>query len=453
MSIVKLEEFFNFKSQEPINRLAYTKEDMDYKIKVIRKMQELGMDVTIDTIGNICGSIKIGEKPGKTIAIGSHTDSVYNGGQYDGPVGVISGLQTVEELLKSKKHNGTIKVVIYSCEESSRFGNACLGSKYLNGDITPSDFDNIKVQKKSEDGKQITLREAIQEAKKYLHERVQGITEVEKVFDSVDYALEAHIEQYKELAKEYKKNKRQNVIGIVTSVGSAVRVQYDVTGQSDHTGSTPMRKRKNAVDTTALVGKEIIKLGTKYEKTGIGRASQVEISTPGHNRSFNQIPNKAQGLIDFRLLGKNTPDSVLQDFNKILEKVQKKTKTKTEMTVVSKGIPVVTSKELNSTIEKVCIEKNIKSIQMPSYAGQDTGYVPAKKKTMIFIPSKGGSHNPKERTKKEFIELASQVITGTCETILLEKFKDRNAVNIVPKIKSTKQKAVNLKKRQEVRIH
>ena len=56
-TLIKLEDFFDFKSKEPINRLAYTKEDMEYKVKIIKKMQELGMKVTVDKIGNICGTI------------------------------------------------------------------------------------------------------------------------------------------------------------------------------------------------------------------------------------------------------------------------------------------------------------------------------------------------------------------------------------------------------------
>ena len=61
--------------------------------------------------GNICGTIALGNNPTKTLAIGSHTDSVYNGGQYDGSVGVVVGLQTAEELIKSGKINGILKVV------------------------------------------------------------------------------------------------------------------------------------------------------------------------------------------------------------------------------------------------------------------------------------------------------------------------------------------------------
>lgn len=429
MSTINLEDFFNFGVKEPINRLAYTKEDMDYKIKVIEKMQELGMTISVDKIGNICGSISIGNNPKKTLAIGSHTDSVYDGGQYDGPVGVIVGLQTVEELLNSKNCNGTVKVAIYACEESSRFGNACLGSKFLKGTITEKDFDSILDQKESKKGKTITLGQSILFAKSYLKEHIKDIKEVDKIFDEVDYSLEAHIEQYELLKKKYKKNK-QDLIGIVNSVGSAVRIKYDVQGKADHTGSTPMKKRQNAVDATAFVGIKVRKLGKAYEKVGFGRASQVEINTPEHNGSFNQIPSQAQGMIDFRLLGENNPDRVLKDFQVIKEKVEKKTKTKITTNIVSKGSPFITSKALNTEIANVCSKEGINSIEMPSYPGQDTGYIPAKEKTMIFIPSTGGSHNPEESTKKKFIKTATRVFTSLSKELLAERFKDKQAIRV-----------------------
>ena len=431
--IIRLEDFFDFDSKEPINRLAYTEDDMKFKIKIIEKMKALGMQITLDKAGNICGTISVGNNPQKTIAIGSHTDSVYDGGQFDGPVGVVVGLQTAENLIKSKNCTGIIKVPIYACEESSRFGNACLGSKYLNGTITEEDFSSIVDQKALKQGKTITLQKAINYANSYLKEHVDGIQEVDKIFDTVDYSLEAHIEQYDSLKKAYKKNNKQDTIGIINSIGSAVRIKYDVEGQSNHTGSTPMKKRKNAVDATAFIGKKVRKLGKRYEKQGLGRASQVEINTPGHNGSFNQIPNQANGLIDFRLQGKNTPESVLEDFENIRQQVEEKTKTKITPTVISKGTPVVTSKLLNQKLVQICEQKGFQSIEMPSYPGQDTGYVPATEKTMLFIPSTGGSHNPDEHTKKKFIKLATTLFTQLSKELLVERFRDAQKVSITPK--------------------
>lgn len=427
-SMVKLEEFFDFDKHEPVNRVGYTKEDADYKIKFIQKMQELGMEITMDEVGNICGTIKVGNNPKTTLAIGSHTDSVYDGGQFDGTAGVVIALKTVEQLIKSKNVSGIIKLPIYACEESSRFGNACIGSKYLNGNITKEDFEKIVTTNKK-DEKQITLKEAIGFMRACIKENTQGVVEVEKIFDKVDYALEAHTEQYELLQREKQKN-GQNIIGIINSIGSAVRIKYHVLGEANHTGSTPMGERKNASDGVCYIGNKIRKLGIKYEKQGKGRASQLDGGTTEQTGSFNQIPPKGESIIDIRVLGDNTWEQALEDFAKIKRKAQKKTRTIITEEIVSKGNPTTTSERLNEKLAQICSKNNIQFLPMNSGAGQDTSYVPAEDKTMIFIPSTGGSHNPNESIEPEDIEVATKVFTGIAQELLQEKFKDRQVVNV-----------------------
>lgn len=425
---VNLDEFFDFGVKKPINRLAYSQEDIDYKIKVIKKMQEMGMTITMDKIGNICGKLEFGPNPSeKTIAIGSHTDSVYNGGQYDGPLGVVNGLMVADKLKQSKDFNGTLLVCIYQCEESSRFGNACLGSKYLAGKITEKDFNTIFDQKALKDGKNIQLSDCISEYSSTIQNQIPDIQIVDKIFEKVNYSLESHIEQYNTLAKLSKKEKKP-VIGIVTSVGSSVRIKYTVTGKSDHTGSTPMRKRRNPLDATSDIQRKIRKYGKRLEKQGLGRASQVEITTPGHNGSFNQIPNLAEGYIDIRLLGENTPEKAIEAFKRILNKVSNKKKNKKlkiSYDIVSSGTPVITDSSLNESLAVSAKKNYISYIKMPSYAGQDTGYVPADSETMIFGPSTGGSHNPNESTTRECVEYCARVLEETCKQLLRQPFKNQ----------------------------
>ncbi len=458
--MVEFDEFFEFGTKKPINRLAYTEEDLKYKTKVIQKMQELGMEVTVDKVGNICGSIKFGNGEGKTIVMGSHTDSVYDGGQYDGTVGVIAALKIVENLLRSgKKFNGCLKVPIYACEESSRFGNACIGSKYLNGNLTEEDFEKIKDQKKLKEGKTVTLKEAIEFEKAYLREHTEGVQEVEKIFteDEIDDSFEAHIEQYNLLNKKYKQSGKKPTLGIVTGIGSAVRLKYSVEAEGGHTGSTPMKKRSNAVDGASYIAKKIRKLGKSYEEEGLGRASQVELNTKDHHGSFNQLAKTAEGLIDVRLLGDNTPEKVLEDFKKIVQKAERKTKTKITTQTVSMGTPVKTDPKLNEEIASSCKKKGIQYHLMPSYAGHDTGYVPAKRKTLLFCPSTGGSHNCKESTKRKFIELACDVLTDVVENLLLEKWKNTisQAANDPGKGGEmiSEKKDSNLKSAEEKEVH
>ena len=449
---VNLDEFFNFGVKEPINRLAYSQEDIDYKIKIIKKMQEMGMTITMDKVGNICGKLEFGPNPGeKTIAIGSHTDSVYNGGQYDGPLGVVNGLMVADRLKQSKDFNGTLLVCIYQCEESSRFGNACLGSKYLAGKINEDDFNTIFDQKALEDKKNISLSDCISEYSSKIQNQIPEIQVVDKIFEKVNYSLESHIEQYETLAKLFKK-KKEPVIGIVTSVGSAVRIRYSVEGKSDHTGSTPMRKRRNPLDVTSDFQKAIRKYGKNIEKKGLGRASQVQISTPGHNSSFNQIPKFAEGEIDIRLLRENTPEKAIEAFENIIQKTLSKKRCegiKISYDILSQGTSIITDSSLNSQLEKNADHLNIPYIMMPSYAGQDTGFIPADAKTMIFCPSTGGSHNPEESTTRKCIEYSALVLEDTCKQLLKQPFKDqlhsgtddKTAKALMPESKTNNKKA------------
>lgn len=226
--MIKLHDFFEIDTndkpvQKPINRNAFTLKDVKYKVKYIKAMQELGMNVTIDEIGNLCGTIPGKLFPKKSIICGSHTDSVDDGGQFDGPLGVYAALKTAENIVNSGKPNAVnYKAVIYACEESTRFkGKACLGSKYLRGDNL--DFDSII----SRDG--LSLRECIAQYKTELFKQVKEaglkpLIEVDKVLeqDEIVTALEGHIEQA-DVLRESGKN-----IGLCTSITAPYRLKADV---------------------------------------------------------------------------------------------------------------------------------------------------------------------------------------------------------------------------------
>ena len=223
--MLELKDFFAIDEngkpiEEPINRIAFTEDDIEYKLIYIKAMQDLGMEVSIDRIGNICGTFYGRKSRDKSIICGSHTDSVDNGGQFDGPLGVFSALKAAEDI----NNSGVIpdinyKAIIYACEESTRFkGKACLGSKYLRGDKT--DFNSII----SRDG--LSLGEIVKQYKKELFFRAKSlglkpIKEVDKVVenDEIATAIESHIEQADSLIKDNKD------IGICTSIVAPYRLQ------------------------------------------------------------------------------------------------------------------------------------------------------------------------------------------------------------------------------------
>ena len=119
---------------EGINRLAFTDADWAGRQYIIDRMTDAGLSIAIDDFGNVIG-YKSGKNPElPVVMVGSHTDSVPNGGNYDGVVGVLSAIEVIRSMIDDGyEHDHTIAVVDFMCEESGRFGNATLGSKAMRG--------------------------------------------------------------------------------------------------------------------------------------------------------------------------------------------------------------------------------------------------------------------------------------------------------------------------------
>lgn len=405
---MKLEDFFEFGKNEPINRIAYTNADAEYKMLVMKHMQEMGMKLKMDECGNICGVL--GE--GKPITVmGSHTDSVSNGGQYDGPVGVISALMAINDTLKGKNIKGTMILSIYACEESTRFKQACIGSRYLAGELSKEDFLKI-----STDNEDILLIDAISDFRKYIEENkskysIGDIDYVDKIFDpnTVDSCLEMHIEQYEILQNSDKQ------IGIVNSIVAPLRGDIEVLGKSGHSGSTPMDKRADAV---RAASKFIEKVSELAEKPNSG----FRVTFPKFQTNVwgaNQIQNRVELFMDMRqqtpLTAKKSIDTVYEK----LKKVAEKTKVNFEFRVGTEENPTKTDERINKKIQEICEENDIKSVVMPSWAGHDTAHL--KNSALLFIPSTGGSHNKDENTTKQDIETGISVYSKYLEERVLGK--------------------------------
>lgn len=258
MSVINLDDFFEFGNQAPINRIAYTKEDAKFKLKCIKAMQDLGMEISIDYAGNICGTLKGDIANGRTFVMGSHTDSVFDGGQFDGPVGVYMALKTVEQIKESKqKRFGNLKVVIHSCEESSRFSKACIGSQYLSGKLSLEQLANLK----DRNGKEFLdvlkeYKDALFQRKKNKSENPE--TEEEQDENGIDLenikivdrvvsphealmAIESHIEQSEILSDS-------NIeIGIVDSISKPLRGTISIEGEDSIVTSAKVIIELNAL--------------------------------------------------------------------------------------------------------------------------------------------------------------------------------------------------------------
>ncbi|MCL2383670.1 MAG: M20/M25/M40 family metallo-hydrolase [Oscillospiraceae bacterium] len=225
------------------NRIAFSSEETEAKIRLIEEMLKLNLDVRTDEAGNIYGIMyaknedKSNDTPLKVIGVGSHIDSVPSGGNYDGLVGITCGMAAVKSLQESNcelKEN--VAVMALACEESSVFGKSCLGSKYIANKLSLKELRDIQIVSDSfDDGKGNTYGEKLDECNKVINILPLDREIVYSVF------LEVHIEQGPILAES------DNKIGIVTAIAAPIRTKFTLVGNGGHDGTTPMEQRRDAL--------------------------------------------------------------------------------------------------------------------------------------------------------------------------------------------------------------
>ena len=382
-----------------ITRLAYSAEDLAAQKYIMEKMQELGMEVRRDYVGNIFARL-----PGKnptlpTIASGSHLDTVKQGGAYDGALGVVAALEAAYAI-KEQGLEHSYEVIILMAEESTRFGFATIGSKLLAGVGTPETFSSAT--KKDELSYIEVLKQAGFEPDKY--EQVK--------LDANKYAafVELHIEQGRVLADS------GEAIGVVENIAAPTRMKITVEGVADHSGATPMNFRKDALVSGAKLILAIEEVGKAHSEQGIVTTVGVVDIEPS---SINVIPGKVVLWLDLRGVDYEVILEAIEEIHEAVRCVGEADEVKITIDVLTSDKPVRLSKNLADITAGVCQQKNIKYRRMNSGAGHDAMHMAAiMPTTMIFVPSiEGISHNPAEMTSEADIIAGVEVLVETILTM------------------------------------
>jgi allantoate deiminase len=124
-----------------VTRLSFTKEERAAKERLASYMREAELSVREDAVGNLFGS-REGRNPGApTILVGSHVDSVHNGGNFDGPLGVLAGIEALQNMHEQGvETEHPIEVVAFTDEEGARFNFGMIGSRTIAGRLNPDDL-------------------------------------------------------------------------------------------------------------------------------------------------------------------------------------------------------------------------------------------------------------------------------------------------------------------------
>jgi len=383
----------NDTSAPGINRLAFSDADWQGRAFLLQLMQEAGMTVTIDAFGNVIGR-REGTNPSlPAVMTGSHGDSVPSGGNYDGVVGILSAIEVARSMQEDNFANEhPLEVVLFMCEESSRFSAATLGSRAMCGELTINDLQRLH------DKNGTTLYEVLQQRDL----QPAAIAEA-KYARPLKAFFEVHIEQGKVLEHT------NTTIGVVTGIAAPTRFRVKLHGQADHSGATPMEIRHDS----SCAAAEIILLVEAAAKNAtpapaVGTVGVVKVAP----NAMNVIPGELELGIDLRSISAATKDALAEKIKDGIAEICRRRDLPYDIEEISKENPVEILPQMVKFLDQICEEAQVCYREMPSGAGHDAMHWAAHTPTgMLFIPCKNGvSHNPAEYAKDEDIVTVAQLL-------------------------------------------
>lgn len=375
-----------------LTRVFLSKEQAQANELVLGWMRDAGMDsCRLDAIGNVVGRYE-GDRPGlPCLLMGSHLDTVRNGGKYDGMQGVIAAIECVRTLhRRGKRLPFAIVIVGFADEEGVRFGATLLGSRAIAGT-----FDQALLDKR--DQRQISMRQAILD---FGLDPEKIATAAFKPEDVLAYA-ELHIEQGPVLEAE------GLPVGNVTAINGATRFVVDLVGMAGHAGTVPMNLRQDALATAAEC---VLAIETR------GRATPELVATVGvlecRPGATNVIPGDVRFTIDVRSPRDEERAAAVADILASIERIGQARNVAVSINKVHEGCVARSAEWLQAQIRAAIAAEGIPVRDLPSGAGHD-GMAIIDLPTdicMLFVRCKGGiSHNPLESITVEDADISARV--------------------------------------------
>jgi beta-ureidopropionase / N-carbamoyl-L-amino-acid hydrolase len=380
-----------------VTRLVFSIKELRSRQFLIHQMQEIGLQVHIDRIGNIFGRLDGTNAKSAALLVGSHLDTVVHGGRFDGTLGVIAALEAVR-ILKEQKIVllSPVEVVCFVGEESSRFGYSTLGSSLVAGEVQGKDLAHAA------DAQGIKLEDILASMGIYRNH----LPSMRRDPSTIKAYLELHIEQGPILEAKKKP------IGIVTSIAAPTRFRVVFTGQANHSGTTPMEMRRDALVAASELIVAVEKICRKYSHMKKGRVVGTVGAMKIEPGIINAIPGKAELSVDVRSITANAKRRVVRLVQARIREIARRRKIRAEILPLREEYPVLLDKRLIRLLQACCESRSITYEIMPSGAGHDAMQMakvtPA---AMLFIPSRRGiSHSPLEWSEPEDICLGAQLL-------------------------------------------
>ncbi len=372
-------------------RLALTDEDGAGRDLVVGWMHDLGMQVSIDGIGNVIATRPGTDSSLAAVMTGSHIDTVGTGGRFDGNLGVLAGLEVVEVL---EQHGVTterpLQVAFFTDEEGSRFAPDMLGSLVYAGGLALEEALDLSA---ADNGARLGDDLA----------RIGYAGALPCPAAVAPHAfLELHIEQGPILEAE------GVTIGVVEGVQGISWTEITIVGQSAHAGTTPMRLRHDPVYCAGAIATYVRDLTRHLGHDQVGTVGRIDV----HPNLTNVVASRVVMTADMR----NTNDRTLVEAETRLATFLEELAASEGVEITTRSLarfePVVFDPDIVDRVESTATRLGYSTRRMPSGAGHDAQMLARICPTaMIFTPSVNGlSHNIAEFTEAVDIEAGANVL-------------------------------------------
>ena len=362
-------------------------------------MRESGLATFVDHIGNIRGKINANPKA-KTFVIGSHIDTVVNAGKFDGPLGVLVGLDLMEQVKKAGiEIPFELELIGFCDEEGVRFHSTFLGSRAVAGS-----FENSLLEVHDESG--IKLRDAIRQ----IGGNPSLVEEDAIPADNWLGYFEIHIEQGPVLYD------RKIPVGLVSSIAGQCRAGIIIKGEAGHAGTVPMSMRKDALAGAAEFILTAEKFAANQKEKLLVTVGKLHVINP----ASNVIPGEVICSLDLRSEDQDLLMTAHDSLKKSAEEICRRRNIELEWNLIQQTRPVRCDDSLNRLLEESIRDAGHEPLKLMSGAGHDAVPISAVAPvTMLFVRCyKGISHHPAEDVTLEDLTAALEVSDNFIKKLL-----------------------------------
>ncbi|HUO78618.1 MAG TPA: M20 family metallo-hydrolase [Steroidobacteraceae bacterium] len=376
--------------QGGVSRVAYSEADRAGREYVLGLMRAAGLAATVDAAGNLVGRRAGSDATLKPIVIGSHIDSVPEGGNYDGDVGSLGAIEVAQVL--AERHlqlRHPLEVIVFGNEEGVMLGSAALA-----GPIDAARLDSM-----SQSGKRV--RDGV----RFVGGDPERLAEVRRPPGSVRAYLELHIEQGGVLERA------QTQIGVVEGIVGILDAEVTVEGFANHAGTTPMAERRDALLAAARFVDKLNAVVTASPGAQVGTVGWLR-AEPG---AYNVVPGRVRLGMELRDLDAGKIERLYEQIRAAADAIGRQNGTSFRFERHALAAPALTDPALQALIAARAAARGLTTRRMPSGAGHDAQEMARIGPIgMIFIPSVGGiSHAPQEYSRPGDIENGANVLLDT----------------------------------------